>query len=312
MQLKDLFKKTEYVSQVDPNLTEPVRPKGKAVPVRGSAVRRMAAGEQVTPFCKCPGCSQLQYVQDVTEGLSVCPSCGYHFRLGAPERLSVTMDPDSFEEWDAEVASVNVLDFPGYSEKLEMLRKKTGMLSAVQTGVGTIGGYKTAIAVMDSRFMMGSMGQAVGEKITRAIERATKEKLPIIIFTASGGARMQEGILSLMQMAKTSAALKRHDEAGQLYITVLTDPTTGGVTASFAMLGDIILAEPKALIGFAGRRVIEQTIKEKIPKEFQTAEFQLEHGFVDEIVPRSQMRETLRTLLMLHGAEQVEGGVKHE
>lgn len=300
MQLKDLFKKTSYVT-VGSKETAAARPAVRPEP-------RMEAGEVLTPFCKCPGCGQLQYIEDVEKQLSVCPQCGYHFRLGAAERLQVTVDPDSFEEWDRDVLSENVLNFPGYDEKLKQQRAKTGQPSAVVTGQCTIGGYKTAIAVMDSRFMMGSMGQAVGEKITRAVERATARQMPIVIFTASGGARMQEGIFSLMQMAKTSAALAQHNEAGQLYITVLTDPTTGGVTASFAMLGDIILAEPKALIGFAGRRVIEQTIKEKIPEEFQTVEFLEAHGFVDQIVPRQQLRERLKVLLKIHGAEEVSDG----
>ncbi len=330
MQLKDLFKKTNYIT-LGSEEAEPEQKKSapsaqqsaadaaeravsavqamyKRAAIKASSGRRqesnlrLEVSEMLTPFCKCPGCGELQYIQDVKDQASVCPHCGYHFRLGAPERIAITADPGTFTEWDADLISTNVLKFPGYDEKLRDQREKTGQPSAVMTGVCTIEGHKTVLAAMDSRFMMGSMGQAVGEKITRAIERATQERLPIVIFTTSGGARMQEGIFSLMQMAKTSAALAKHDEQGLLYIAVLTDPTTGGVTASFAMLGDIILAEPHALIGFAGRRVIEQTIKERIPKEFQTAEFLEEHGFVDEIVPRLKMRNTLGTLLMLHGA----------
>lgn len=311
MQLKDLFKKTSYITvggeetEGKNSVQSQAEQLVKSIYKKTSPARKMEASETLTPFCKCPGCGQLQYIQDVEQQESVCPQCGYHFRLGAPERIRITADPGSFEEWDSEVVSTNVLGFPGYDEKLARERSKTKLPSAVITGRCTIGGHAAVLAVIDSRFMMGSMGQAVGEKITRAVERATQAKLPVIIFTASGGARMQEGIFSLMQMAKTSAALAKHNEAGQLYITVLTDPTTGGVTASFGMLGDIILAEPKALVGFAGRRVIEQTIKEKIPKEFQTAEFLEEHGFVDEIVPRGKMRETLSTLLMLHEPKEV-------
>ena len=212
----------------------------------------------------------------------------------------MTVDEGSFEEWDADLGFVNPLEFPGYEEKVERLKEKTGLLEAVVTGKALIQGHPTVIAVCDGRFLMASMGQIVGEKITRAVERATREKLPVLMFACSGGARMQEGIVSLMQMAKTAAALKRHSDAGLLYISVLTDPTTGGVTASFAMLGDIILAEPKALIGFAGPRVIEQTIGQKLPKGFQQAEFLLEHGFLDRIVERSEMRRTLGEILSMH------------
>ena len=310
MQLKDLFKKTNYISlgpteSAGQEAEEAARKQTKK-PARNQGIKKLEAGPMLTPFCKCPDCHQMLYIRDVEDSLSVCPECGYHFRLDAKMRIAITVDEGSFDEWDADVESVNVLDFPGYTEKLEMQRKKTGLKSAVMTGQCAIDGHRCAVAVMDSRFMMGSMGQAVGEKITRAIERATEQKMPVVIFTASGGARMQEGIFSLMQMAKTSSALACHNQAGQLCITVLTDPTTGGVTASFAMLGDIILAEPGALIGFAGRRVIEQTIKETIPDEFQTAEFLKKHGFVDTIVPRGEMRKTLGQLLAMH-----EGGDSH-
>lgn len=212
----------------------------------------------------------------------------------------MTLDEGSFVEWDSDLETRNVLSFPDYEQKITAMKEKTGLTEGVVTGEGTIQGFKTAIAVMDSHFMMGSMGQVVGEKITRAIERATKERLPIVIFTTSGGARMQEGMVSLMQMAKTSAAAEKHSQAGLLYITVLTDPTTGGVTASFAMLGDIILAEPGALIGFAGQRVIEQTIGQKLPEGFQRAEFLLEKGFVDRIVNRGDMKEELGKILSYH------------
>ena len=211
----------------------------------------------------------------------------------------MTVDEDSFEEWEKDMEFVNPLEFRGYEEKVKSLKEKTGLSEAVVTGKASIEGNPAVIAVCDGRFLMASMGQVVGEKITRAVERATKEQLPVIIFACSGGARMQEGIVSLMQMAKTAAALKRHSDAGLLYVSVLTDPTTGGVTASFAMLGDVILAEPKALIGFAGPRVIEQTIGEKLPKGFQRSEFLLEHGFIDRIVERKETRTVLGNILQL-------------
>ena len=234
-------------------------------------------------------------------GLSVCPLCGYHFPIGAYYRLSTVLDSGSFRELNGRLSSTDPLDFPGYIAKLASAQHRTGLTEAVVTAVGTIGGNKCVVGVMDSRFLMGSMSAAVGEKLTLAIEYAMKNKLPLILFAASGGARMQEGILSLMQMAKTSAAIARFSQKGLLYISVLTDPTTGGVTASFASLGDIILAEPGALIGFAGPRVIQQTIGQTLPEGFQRAEFQMEHGFVDAVVPRSQMRGTLAALLRLHG-----------
>ena len=249
----------------------------------------------------CPKCGQESERRLVAQGLSVCPKCGYHWPIGAYYRLSTILDPGSFRELHPRLSAGDPLHFPGYQEKLDAAQHKTGLTEAVVTATGTIGGSRCVVGVLDSRFLMGSMSAAVGEKITLAIEYATKTKLPLILFAASGGARMQEGILSLMQMAKTSAALARFSEKGLLYISVLTDPTTGGVTASFASLGDIILAEPGALIGFAGPRVILQTIGETLPKGFQTAEFQMEHGFVDAVVPRSQMRDTLIRLLRLHG-----------
>ena len=249
----------------------------------------------------CPKCGQESERRLVAQNLSVCPKCGYHWPIGAYYRLSTILDPGSFRELHPRLSAGDPLQFPGYKEKLAAAQRKTGLTEAVVTATGTIGGSRCVVGVLDSRFLMGSMSAAVGEKITLAIEYATKNKLPLILFAASGGARMQEGILSLMQMAKTSAALARFSEKGLLYISVLTDPTTGGVTASFASLGDIILAEPGALIGFAGPRVIQQTIGETLPEGFQTAEFQMEHGFVDAVVPRSQMRDTLIRLLRLHG-----------
>lgn len=249
---------------------------------------------------KCNKCGQPIYVEDVTNNYYVCPKCGGYFRIHAYRRMEMLLDQGSFEEWNQEMEFSNSLDFPGYEKKVLAAKEKTGLNEAIVTGKGRILGQETAIGVCDARFLMSSMGHVVGEKITRMVERATKEKLPVIIFACSGGARMQEGIVSLMQMAKTSAALKKHHEAGQLFISVLTDPTTGGVTASFAMLGDIILAEPGALIGFAGPRVIEQTIGQKLPEGFQRAEFLLEHGFIDKIVERDEQRQVLGDILKMH------------
>ncbi|MDE6764230.1 MAG: acetyl-CoA carboxylase, carboxyltransferase subunit beta [Oscillospiraceae bacterium] len=237
---------------------------------------------------------------ELEKTLRVSPECGYHARLTAPDRIRLIADKESFREFDAEMKSMNPIDFPDYESKQRKLRESTGLKDAVVTGECTIRGEKCVIGVMDSRYMMASMGSVVGEKITRAFEYATEHRLPVIMFTASGGARMQEGIVSLMQMAKTSGAVARHSDAGLLYITVLTDPTTGGVTASFASLGDIIIAEPKVLVGFAGRRVIEGTIKQRLPDDFQSAEFMLEHGFADMIVERKSMRRTIAHILKLH------------
>ena len=255
-------------------------------------------------WVKCPVCKNPVLSADLGENYKVCPKCGYHFRIGARQRIEMTVDEGSFEEFDAELTSTNIIDFPDYTRKLKNARLNSGENESVITGIAGIGGYETVLAVMNSQFMMGSMGTVTGEKITRAFEYATEHELPVVVFTVSGGARMQEGILSLMQMAKTSGAVKLHSDAGLLYITVLTDPTTGGVTASFAMEGDIILSEPKALIGFAGPRVIEQTIRQKLPKDFQSAEFLLEKGFIDAVVPRSEMKDTLAKLLKLHGAKK--------
>ncbi|CDZ24689.1 Acetyl-coenzyme A carboxylase carboxyl transferase subunit beta [[Clostridium] cellulosi] len=252
---------------------------------------------------KCPRCQNIIFEEEFERELKICPKCGYHARITAKERLALTADEGSFKEYDANLYTLNPIDFPGYSDKIAALKKKTGLEEAVITGECTIDGQNTVIGIMDSHFMMASMGSVVGEKITRAFERATEKRLPVVLFTASGGARMQEGIVSLMQMAKTSGAVARHSDAGLLYITVMTDPTTGGVTASFASLGDIIIAEPKALIGFAGRRVIEGTIKQHLPDDFQSAEFLLEHGFVDMIVNRRDMKHVLGKLLKYHSGE---------
>lgn len=249
---------------------------------------------------KCNKCGAAIVTEDVKNGNYICPKCGGYFRIHAYTRIRMVTDEGSFEEWDKNLVGANPMEYRGYEEKLSSVREKTGLREAVVTGKGRINGQEAVIGVCDGRFFMASMGWAVGEKITRAVERATRERLPVILFACSGGARMQEGITSLMQMAKTSAALKKHSDAGLLYISVLTEPTTGGVTASFAMLGDVILAEPGALIGFAGPRVIEQTIRQKLPKGFQRAEFLLEHGFVDEIVERENLKKTLTKLLKLH------------
>ncbi|TWT16487.1 acetyl-CoA carboxylase, carboxyltransferase subunit beta [Streptococcus sp. sy010] len=251
-------------------------------------------------FAKCPSCKHIIYQKDLGVA-KICPSCGYNFRISAQERLALTVDEGTFEELFTGLETTNPLNFPNYDEKLRQVREATGLDEAVVTGLAKIKGQELALAIMDARFIMASMGTVVGEKITRLFELATKQGLPVVIFTASGGARMQEGIMSLMQMAKISAAVKRHSNAGLFYLTVLTDPTTGGVTASFAMEGDIILAEPQALIGFAGRRVIETTVRQTLPEDFQKAEFLLAHGFVDAIVPRMDLRERIAKLLAFHG-----------
>ncbi|CCJ33624.1 Acetyl-coenzyme A carboxyl transferase beta chain [Caloramator australicus RC3] len=251
-------------------------------------------------FTKCDDCGKIVLKEDIEKNLMKCPNCNKYFRMTAWQRIKLIIDEGTFLEYDKDLSTLNPLSYPDYEGKIKKLIDETGLKEAVVTGEGKIKGTDCVIAVMDSRFLMGSMGSVVGEKITRAVERATEKRLPVIIFTASGGARMQEGIFSLMQMAKTSAALKRHSDLGFLYVSVLTDPTTGGVTASFAMLGDIIISEPNALIGFAGPRVIEQTIKQKLPEGFQRAEFLLEHGFVDLIVERENLKETLYQILLIH------------
>ncbi|MCI8888416.1 MAG: acetyl-CoA carboxylase carboxyltransferase subunit beta [Hungatella sp.] len=280
--LKDMFKKTytlidtKYKSQgKEPNIPEGL-------------------------WKKCRKCGQPVYRDDVIDNYYTCPKCKAYFRVHAYRRVEITADEGSFEEWNKEMEFHNPLDFPGYEEKVKAAREKTRLNEAIVTGRCRIQGMEAALGVCDARFLMSSMGHVVGEKITSMVERATKERLPVIIFACSGGARMQEGCVSLMQMAKTSGALKRHHEAGLLFVSVLTDPTTGGVTASFAMLGDMILAEPGALIGFAGPRVIQQTIGQKLPEGFQRAEFLMEHGFVDRIVARKDMKETLGQILKFH------------
>lgn len=284
--LKDLFTKKHYAI------------------VRQQPQRNVAKEEKPNipngMWVRCDKCHELIYYEDLEKNKKVCPNCGHHFRLKASERIKIFFDRDSFREMWSDLKTQNPLNFKGYEEKIKKSSLKTESNEGVVTGIGEVNGIKVACAIMDSFFMMGSMGTVVGEKITRLIEYATEKKLPLIIFTTSGGARMQEGMFSLMQMAKVSAALSKHDEAGLLYITVLTDPTTGGVTASFAMLGDIIISEPDALVGFAGRRVIENTINEKLPDTFQKAEFLLEKGFVDAIVKRCDLRKFIYKILQIH------------
>ena len=277
--LKEMFKKTGHI-HLPCKLAEPSVPEGL--------------------WIKCPKCGETLYKDDVVGNHYVCYRCGGYFRVRARNRIRMVADPKSFEEWDRGLETPNPLHYEGYQEKIAGLKEKTKLDEAVVTGKIRINGEEAVIGICDVRFLMGSMGYVVGEKLTRAIEKATELRLPLILFTASGGARMQEGIVSLMQMAKTSAALRRHSDAGLLYITILTDPTTGGVTASFAMLGDIILAEPGALVGFAGPRVIEQTIGQKLPKGFQSSEFLLEHGIIDGIVERMELKDTLYHLICLH------------
>ncbi len=253
---------------------------------------------------KCPECSQVVYRKDLIANANVCSNCGHHNRIHSEERIRLIADPGSFQTFDENLSPTDPLGFKdrrAYADRLRESQANTGMKDGVITGICKVENIPLALAVMDFRFMGGSMGSVVGEKITRLIERATSQKLPLLIVCASGGARMQEGMLSLMQMAKISGALERHRESELLYMPLLTHPTTGGVTASFAMLGDLILAEPKALIGFAGRRVIEQTLREKLPENFQTAEYLQDHGFVDTIVPRTKLKQTLSTLLKFHG-----------
>lgn len=283
--LKNLFRKQEYITVSSKQLKDkefiPNIPNGK--------------------WINCKKCKSIIYLEDLKNDDYVCPNCNYHFNISAKERINQIFDKDSFIEMFQEIKVTNPLEFPGYEEKLKKAEQKSDLDEGVLCGVGNINSKKVATAIMDSNFMMGSMGSAVGERITRIIEYSTQNKLPLIIFTASGGARMQEGIISLMQMAKTSAAIAKHDEAGLLYISVITNPTTGGVTASFAMLGDIIISEPGAILGFAGRRVIENTINQKLPEDFQSAEFMLEKGFVDDIVDRKNLKNYLSRVLKLHG-----------
>ncbi|MBB5195053.1 acetyl-CoA carboxylase, carboxyltransferase subunit beta [Anaerocolumna cellulosilytica] len=285
--LKEMFKKNDLTSA------------GRKQVHLGGKVKESLDEAQIPDglFEKCDKCNEIVYSEDVVANYYICPNCGMYFRISPRTRLSMILDKESFQEWDKELPVSDPLNFPGYKQKLEHLKVVTNLDEAVITGEGKINDTSVAIGIMASNFLMGSMGEVVGEKLTRLVEKATKRKLPVIIFCCSGGARMQEGIISLMQMAKTAQALKRHDEAGLLYVSVLTDPTTGGVMASFAMLGDVILAEPGALIGFAGPRVIEQTIGQRLPEGFQKAEFLLEHGFVDKIVKRNKLKQTLSMLV---------------
>jgi len=259
-------------------------------------------------WVKCSECSQVAYRKDLISNFNVCSNCGHHNRINSDERINIIADKNSFEEFDSSLSPTDPLGFKdrrSYADRIKESQAGTGLRDGVVTGICSVNSMPLALAVMDFRFMGGSMGSVVGEKITRIIERATKENYPILIVCASGGARMQEGMLSLMQMAKISGALKKHKEKNLLYMPLLTHPTTGGVTASFAMLGDLILAEPKALIGFAGRRVIEQTLREKLPDNFQTAEYLLESGFVDVIVKRKDLKTTLTTILKIHGVKEL-------
>ena len=284
MKLENMFKKTKIISRIQSHSSV----HGPRPEVPEGLLR------------KCNKCGAAIIAEEVKRDGYICPKCGGYFRVHAYRRIQMVADPDTFEEWDHDLTGGNPMHYRGYEEKVHALQEKTGLQEAVVTGKCRINGKETVLSVCYGRFMMSSMGCAVGEQITRAVENATEKRLPVIIFACSGGARMQEGITSLMQMAKTSAALKRHSDAGLLYVSVLTEPTTGGVTASFAMLGDVILAEPGALIGFAGPRVIEQTIHQKLPKGFQRAEFLLEHGFVDDIVKRENLKETLGKILTFH------------
>lgn len=254
---------------------------------------------------KCPKCGAIQFSTELEKNLKVCASCGYHFILNGMERIQMTLDDGRLFEFDSDMISADPLEFPGYPEKVGKMIEKTGSKDAVITGEGTIGGYPVVICVMSFDFFSGTLGSVVGEKITRAIEVAMQKKYPLIIFSTSGGARMQESILALMQMAKSSAALSKFHEQGGLYISVLTEPTLGGVSASFAMLGDYVLAEPGAIIGFAGRRVIEQTIRQKLPDNFQTAEFNLQHGQLDKVVHRKELRTVLTQILDMHTVKEV-------
>ena len=288
MKLSNMFKKTERKNYITIHTSDK---KGKPEVPEGL-------------LKKCNACKAAIVTEDVKNNYYICPKCHNYFRVHARRRVEMIADEGTFEEWDHGLNAGNPLSFPGYEEKVKALQEKTNLDEAVMTGKAQINGNEVVLGICDGRFMMASMGWAVGEKIARAVERATEEKLPVIIFACSGGARMQEGIVSLMQMAKTSAVLKKHSDAGLLYISVLTNPTTGGVTASFAMLGDVILAEPNALIGFAGPRVIEQTIGQKLPEGFQKSEFLLEHGFIDRIVEREEMKEVLASILSMHKIEE--------
>ena len=283
MLLKGVFKKTNYIP------IDGADRDGKDMPNIPDGL-----------FTQCPECAGSVFTDELENNMMVCPKCGHHMRMKASDRIAMIADEGSFEEWDKYMPVSDPLQYEGYPDKISSVRKSTGLDEAVVTGRCLISGHECVICVCDSHFLMGSMGENVGEKITRAAEKATRLRLPIIIFTCSGGARMQEGIVSLMQMAKVSAAAKRHSDAGLLYVVCTTDPTMGGATASFAMLGDIIISEPGAMIGFAGKRVVEQVTGEVLPDNFQSAEFQLKNGFIDDIVPRQEQRAYLANILAIH------------
>ena len=289
--LKELFKKKHYATIT---LTRDEVLKNNTVEVMST--KHIVDAESII----CSKCGNPIKKEAIKVNLNVCPKCNFHNRVNAMERLGYTLDFGTFEEMNGDLTTLNPIQYPGYEDKVKNTTATCGINEAVITGEGRINGYNAAVGIMDSNFIMGSMGSVVGEKLTRLAEYSLDKRYPLIIFCASGGARMQEGIISLMQMAKVSAALKKLSDAGILYISVITDPTTGGITASFGMLGDIILAEPGAVIGFAGKRVIEQTIKQKLPDGFQTSEFMLEHGFVDRIVERKDMKSVITKLIMLH------------
>ena len=290
MKLGNMFKKTNQKNYITlTNRKANVQTSGESSPEVPEGLMR-----------KCNACRAVVLAESIIGNQYICPKCGNYFSVPARRRIEMLADEESFKEWDTGLTSGNPLHYKGYEDKVEALREKTGLDEAVTTGLARIGGHEVVLAVCDSHFMMASMGKVVGEKLTRAIEKATERKVPVIIVACSGGARMQEGIISLMQMAKTSAALKKHSEAGLLYVSILTDPTTGGVTASFAMLGDIILGEPGALVGFAGPRVIKQTIGQDLPEGFQRSEFLVEHGIIDGIITRDKMKDTMYQLIVTH------------
>lgn len=295
---KDIFRKTKYVTiQSVPSSSK------RAIPLTESTQGLEHATRKELPdglWVKCPKCGEVLFNKDLQENQRVCTECKYHFRISARERLINLVDPESFEEWDKNLISINPLNFPDYEEKLDEAREKSDASESVLTGQAKIEGYPVVLAFNDGKFMMGSMGSVTGERITRAVERAIELRYPVVIFSTSGGARMQEGIFSLYQMAKTSAALGRLAEQGLLYISVLTDPTFGGVTASYASLGDIHIAEPGALVGFTGPRVIKQTMRQELPVGAQTAEFNQEHGHIDLVVERAEIRSVLARLLRYH------------
>jgi len=296
---KDFFQKKKYA-------VVPAQPSANANAAEERPKREIPEGL----MNRCPKCGNIQFTKELEKNLKVCSTCDHHFRLNAMERIALTVDENRFVEIDADLVSKDPLEFPGYKKKLEQQAQNSGLREAIVTGEAEIGGFPVVIGVMSFDFFTGSMGSVVGEKVTRAIERAHEKRLPLILFSSSGGARMQESILSLMQMAKTSAALAKFHESGGLYISVFTDPTTGGVSASFASLGDYNLAEPGALIGFAGRIVIEQTIRQKLPDNFQTAEFNLQHGQLDKVVHRKDMKAFLTKLLDMHAGKGVRADVR--